>query len=591
MGLVEAMELFKKGRLDEVLLEIHHEETHIEAQLLKGLILSTKGHFNTTLHLANQVLKENTSIVNLMTEFKARVLKFYPLIVQSKWQEMYEEIIEAENLLKKVNEPFNANDRVWIAFLKGWKGFMIEIFFGDIDTAMELLQQAVEINMEVENYLGIAWALNFCSEVHFFEGHLKESKEYAEQGLAMSEKYEIDFTKAHSCILNGRYYLSVGQLKSAQNWLQKGVDISALNENKYIENSSRLYLGITYLHLGKIEKSLEELEESIQISETIGDHYGKARSILNIGTISQINGDIQQAIDLFQQAFRVFRTFKDTNRSIDANLKLGKAYMALGENKLAYEEFKNSFIHRLWNWEDNRPNNGIPQNLYAFPETLYQLVIICLELNLFDQAEHYQQRLEDLQDLEPNDLVHYQAKLAKALILKQNKRIKEKIKSQIYLEELINDKIEDQGLVVYAMLAYCDMLVAELKLYNEMEVFQEIEILMSQLLRIVQEQSSIPLEIETILLQANLALIRGEASETSQILNQALRIAEKHKLPNFIEKVKDRQFKLSGELGKWKELTERNAPLQERLELVKIQQYIAEAQKVAETSRRDSYSH
>jgi len=71
-----------------------------------------------------------------------------------------------------------------------------------------------------------------------------------------------------------------------------------------------------------------------------------------------------------------------------------------------------------------------------------------------------------------------------------------------------------------------------------------------------------------------------ELLENEQYLNQAERIAKDNNLGRLVQKIQDQVRILNAELDKWHDLTRRNAPLQDRLEQVKLEEYLKEARKI-----------
>jgi tetratricopeptide (TPR) repeat protein/predicted amidohydrolase len=582
MGIKEAKEFFKQGQMNEALQEINQEtKSSNSVILLKGLILLYKAQFKDALQLADQMLTGNSSTLELIDEFKARILKALNIFIFLQWREAFREINEAENLIEKITPEILESEKIWIAELTLLKGFLVELLFGELDLAIEIEKQAYELFNEVGDFRGAARSLNFISWIHYFEGFLEESMKAAEQALAFSEKNGIKGEEILSLIRIGDYYFSIGNLEAAYKVIQKGIKITINIENKWLESELRLNLGKVYYRQGKFKKSQLELERSLQLAEEVDDQHLVAKSMLNLGDILQINGDVHGAIENFHKSFRIFRILKDSNCSIDTNLKLGKAYIILGELKLAYQQFQNSFIHRLWNRDDNQPTNEIPLHAYAYPETLFQLVLVTLELELIDQAEHYLQRLEKFHIREPNTLIHYQTRLAKAMILKRSTRITMKVKAQKILNNLVNEEIVDHSLTVIAILNYCDMLVAELQFSGEVEVLDELEGLFQKLIDLGQNKNAPFLEIDALLLSSKVSFIEGDLEKANNFLNQAQNTAENRGLSYLLPKIIRQRESHETETGKDFDLADRNTRLKERLEGVRLQNYIIDTLKTS----------
>ncbi|MFW9777578.1 MAG: hypothetical protein ACFFE8_01910, partial [Candidatus Heimdallarchaeota archaeon] len=82
------------------------------------------------------------------------------------------------------------------------------------------------------------------------------------------------------------------------------------------------------------------------------------------------------------------------------------------------------------------------------------------------------------------------------------------------------------------------------------------------------------------LLQAKFKLVEGDAQDAFQLLTQAAEVADKKGLGHLLDEVKGEQDRLEKELSQWKELSDRNAPLQERIAFSEVEAYLKEAIKL-----------
>jgi tetratricopeptide (TPR) repeat protein len=485
MSTIEAKNYFKKGQIDSALSEISNiDPLNSETKLIKSFLLIYKSQLKDAIKIADNVLSESLNTQNLNDEFGARFVKGLALFRKSDFSNSFDELNKAEELYERLKKPINEFEKIYFAEIIAEKGITLWILFGDLSTALKQMQQAGDIFSEVQDYRGSAKVLNIMSEAYFQAGQLDKSKELAEKSLNISRKWNIGVEENHSLRRIGEYYFSIGELDLALDFLKQGIIIIEKLQSPWYESYMRLSLGIAYLRQGKFQESQIELDTSIELAQDVGDYHLEARGVIHIGDIYLKKGDVNQAIDKFQEAFKIFRKMKDPNCSIDANLRLGKAYLFLGDLNSALNQFQNSFLHRRWNWTDNQPTDDLPINSYAYAETLYQLILVTIEFDFLELAQEYHKKLKDFNVKKPNDLVNYRVDLTEALILKQDKRIKQKTLAQNTLENLISKKVLDQELTITAILNYCDMLVSELKIYGEKEVLQEIQHLMLQLLTI-----------------------------------------------------------------------------------------------------------
>ncbi|MHA1984096.1 MAG: hypothetical protein ACW967_07055 [Candidatus Hodarchaeales archaeon] len=74
-----------------------------------------------------------------------------------------------------------------------------------------------------------------------------------------------------------------------------------------------------------------------------------------------------------------------------------------------------------------------------------------------------------------------------------------------------------------------------------------------------------------------LALTRGNFTETQQLLKETKLIAQNQQLGNLITKVEQEENEFNEEFQKWSDLVNKNTSIGEMMEKTKTQKYIAEA--------------
>jgi hypothetical protein len=173
-------------------------------------------------------------------------------------------------------------------------------------------------------------------------------------------------------------------------------------------------------------------------------------------------------------------------------------------------------------------------------------------------------------------------RVMEAIRLKKSPRIAEKAQAQELFQQLVNDNTLSPELSMYAMLNLCDMLLDEARAYGEQKVLDNAEGLSSRIYKIAQEQGSGSVIIEALLLQSKFALLEGQVAQADKLLAQAASVANEKRLPKLGSKVAQERATLTKEVSRWEELTAQAAPLRDRLEQARLQDYIASAVLVIE---------
>jgi hypothetical protein len=116
----------------------------------------------------------------------------------------------------------------------------------------------------------------------------------------------------------------------------------------------------------------------------------------------------------------------------------------------------------------------------------------------------------------------------------------------------------------------CELLLEELSMINSPEIIDEIDPLITQLLKIAEKQHSYSSLAEAKLLQAKLALILMNLEEAKQLLTETQRIAELHGLQLLARKISSEHDILLEQSKTWDSLKEKNAPMADRIDLASV---------------------
>ncbi|MDO8055396.1 MAG: hypothetical protein Q6361_00905, partial [Candidatus Hermodarchaeota archaeon] len=114
------------------------------------------------------------------------------------------------------------------------------------------------------------------------------------------------------------------------------------------------------------------------------------------------------------------------------------------------------------------------------------------------------------------------------------------------------------------------LLLSELKMTGEEELFEDIKSLTQQLLEIAKSQASDSLLAETYLLQSKLAMIELDMGRAQKLLTQAIQLAVEKGLDIIASNLKKEQNLLQSQVQKWEALIQQNPSRQEMIDKTKI---------------------
>ncbi|MFW9917860.1 MAG: tetratricopeptide repeat protein, partial [Candidatus Thorarchaeota archaeon] len=344
-------------------------------------------------------------------------------------------------------------------------------------------------------------------------------------------------------------------------------------------------IGLTYENLGEWEKVLESFKRSMAGFQELGNEFNQAIPLHNMGRYYELRGENDRALGYFQRSSKINRKY-NWKRGLAGNLlHEGRIFQSKGEFQRALDSFQDSLALYeeigLVGWDAGQA------------ASLYNIILLYLELQDDNSAKQYLTKLQDFSQNYPLAIAESLNLLAEALVLKNSNRFKEKSRAQDLLKEIIENEHTSQSLRTLAMLHLCDLLILEAKTFADEALFSEAQVLVDQVIEQAQTEKMIPVLIDTFILQAKFALIEGNAQEALNLLEKAYEWAHDKNLATLAAKTKAQQDIVEKELSQWQELAQKNAPLQERLELANLEEYLHKAIQLREltsTVLKDFYN-
>ena len=160
----------------------------------------------------------------------------------------------------------------------------------------------------------------------------------------------------------------------------------------------------------------------------------------------------------------------------------------------------------------------------------------------------------------------------------------ERFEGLVTAKEALKNIIDNENFGVYyridAMLQLTDLLLIELKTFNNEDIFNEVEHLSNQVYSIGKEKNLLPVEIEASMLKAKLSIVKGDFTMADTLLKEVHSLAKNKGLALLESRISKEQERLKKELSKWIELIESNSSLKERIEEAEIESYLKEAIKI-----------
>ncbi|MFX0106289.1 MAG: tetratricopeptide repeat protein, partial [Candidatus Hodarchaeota archaeon] len=409
-------------------------------------------------------------------------------------------------------------------------------------------------------YIQMAYALSWNLKRNEADKFIRNSEELLKT-LPQEIPTDIAKRKARILYLKGYKYYQKGELEKAKEYAEQSLAVREEFDLKADIVLSLSQLGFFSWHLGDLNCSLEYVESCKSLANNLNLKQIVYQCYKQFGVIYNMKGELDKALSFNEQILAFAE--KENNLFLISNMynNIGMIYQEKGDFPRALENLEKSIAIK--------EKRGINLEIFIVTDTLFHLA---LDMNDLEQAERYLNRMKQITDHEKelDILINQFYNIDRAIYLKNSPRAFNRGKAEEMLKQLIVEGISDFEGLTLALLNLCDLLLTELRASNEPEILNDLQIYISQLFNTVKNSRSYSLLAETYLLQARLALITLDMIKSRKFLTKAQEIAEKYGLDLLAKKISSEHDELLKQLEMWEKLKESKAPLEERMELSRL---------------------
>ena len=569
--IAQAKALLNEGRLQESLNLIHivnEEMNRTESDIIECGILETRirleqGNLKLAFDLINKIIQGTDNLEYPLLVSKMQSLKAEICWKSGKLEASLDAIEEGREILERMTkEKESAEIRLLDGMFLRHLG-IIHWYKGDLENATDYHMKSMNVFEELNDRKGIGISLNNLGLVYWSKGDLENAREYYEKSLKIGE--ELENKHQISVILNnlGNVCAMKGDNTQALEYYQR-----ALQTRKELGNKQDIALTLTNIGaaneaLGNLEVASQYYQQSLEIYEELDIDHGIALALNNLSSLYQLRGELDLALDYLERSLVIREKLDNIQDVAQSLINLGELHRIKGEPEKALKTYQQC----LTTYENigNDPYLSI---------VLFKLVCITLELKHIVLTEEYLRRLEQIDEKTKNKAIHQRYSLANALFHKSKKRIRDKLKAQEILEEIANGEIIDHSLTILAMIHLCELLLTELRMTEEEDVFGEVKDLTNKLMEIAKQQSSHLLLVETYILQSKLALIEFDIENAMILLTKAEDIANTRGLALLSQRIKHEHDVLTIQMQKWEDIIEREPSRKDMIDLALVENLV-----------------
>ncbi|MHA1475857.1 MAG: hypothetical protein ACTSQ5_11810, partial [Promethearchaeota archaeon] len=301
-------------------------------------------------------------------------------------------------------------------------------------------------------------------------------------------------------------------------------------------------------HKGELEKAMDNFKESLKFSKEIGYKRGIATVYNGFGILFSFTEDGPKSLMYMKKSLAIAENINYKYMIATSMVNIGEMSYVQGDLKETGEYYEKSLkiFQEL-------------QNIGKVGYVLLYLIIYYIEMDYIKKTKETFSHLEEIHKQHCNKfkVIDEYFRIAKALMLKNSTRMRDKVKAEEIFKDFVIKGSADFQLTIMALLNLCELLLDELSINNDPNVLEEIQPIISKLLYLEEQQYNYNLIAKTHLLQAKLALIQFKLKEAQQFLTQAQQVAQDKGLKILAMKISAEHDEVLNHLDIWESLHEK----------------------------------
>jgi tetratricopeptide (TPR) repeat protein len=436
---------------------------------------------------------------------------------------------------------------------------------GKYEKALNLAEEALEKCKDPDDCLAILDATNETAYSYWRLGKLEEAKKILDKNKQIIKKLKgqkigsVIQREARTYRIKGVLYHTEGNFEEAERYYRKSLSLWEKIGDKQEISSIFNNLGVLNRSKGELHKALGYYQKSLFLYKEFGNIDDIATSLNNIGNIFRYQGELDEALSYYKQSLDSWEEIGNSQFVSLAFYNIGEVYQQKGKFDTAIRYFKQSL--------SLREEIGNKQDIAM---TLFYLISASLDSNNTKSAQRYLDRLRYIESSKKNSFVSQLRKIAEATLLKTSPRMKHRVEAQELLQKVLEEEIVDHSLTVIALIGLSELLLDELKISGDQEIFTLLQAMVSSLFDIAKHQDSHNLLAKTYWLQSQIALVDLDLEKARELLNKAQEIAERKGLRKLAISISSDHDSLLNQLSEWENLINKKVGLKERIELAQL---------------------
>jgi tetratricopeptide (TPR) repeat protein len=185
---------------------------------------------------------------------------------------------------------------------------------GEIDQAIALFQQSIEIEGKIGDEQGKAATLHCLGMIYANQGKIDQAIALFQQSIEIEGKIGYEQGKAATLHCLGMIYANQGKIDQAIALYQQSLEIKENIGDVQGKAATLHQLAGIYANQGEIDQAIALYQQSLEIKEKIGNVQGKAITLAMMGQLlADEKGDYQQGLAYLEQSLAILQRLRSPN--------------------------------------------------------------------------------------------------------------------------------------------------------------------------------------------------------------------------------------------------------------------------------------
>jgi serine/threonine protein kinase/tetratricopeptide (TPR) repeat protein len=215
----------------------------------------------------------------------------------------------------------------------------VEVLSGNLQTALDYLNRALTITIQLENDEEKALILHIVGVAYRKLNKPDEALRNYQESLAIARRLGEKGAMARNLNEMGQLLYGVGKSDEALRNYQDALKLRRDIGDKQGIGETLIDLGNLYNERGDLDQALQRYQESLQIQRDLSDEFSQAICLNNMGNIYLGRGDYQEALTFYQQALQLREKLKVPAEIAETVHNLGEATLRMGQFDQALSQY------------------------------------------------------------------------------------------------------------------------------------------------------------------------------------------------------------------------------------------------------------